>query len=379
MYCEMCGSAINESAKHCYNCGAPITVRTGSVLTAKEEEVPKRSWGERFRDEWRDFARSPLVLAMIICFSAVQLINLMSAESTMNAIYAALDILGSDASVLYGPLSSTLETLQFVIVLPGILMAVGLWLVYIDGYNSSLGTPIKTGGLSIIQGIQIANIGAMVFFVVAVFSALDTIRIELGSRLPDELEQTFGTVKMVAFIVAAIGSVIYGVYLNAVSKIKKTVVDCEPDGQDVVYGAGVLSIIGGIISVISLFVSGITLVGALSCASSVLMGVVLCKCGRTMEDLAAIQKNKFRKGSGTSSLTNGMAGGDGAGRKPKQVEENIPTWKRIQMEETAAKQVQMPQNETEVQKPSVPAKKCPECGTTQSGDNSVCFYCGAEF
>ena len=59
--------------------------------------------------------------------------------------------------------------------------------------------------------------------------------------------------------------------------------------------------------------------------------------------------------------------------------QNVPTWKRIQMEEKAVKQEQGAQDVPEAVKMSVPAKKCPECGTTQSGDNRVCFYCGAEF
>lgn len=84
-----------------------------------------------------------------------------------------------------------------------------------------------------------------------------------------------------------------------------------------------------------------------------------------------------------TSYTGGFTGARQANIDAQLAQGNLPTWKRIQLEEEKARMIRDGNSDgktvEEVSTPTRPAKKCPECGTTQSGDNNVCFYCGADF
>lgn len=85
---------------------------------------------------------------------------------------------------------------------------------------------------------------------------------------------------------------------------------------------------------------------------------------------------------GTSSYTAVQPKGTKANIDAQLAQGNLPAWKRVQLEEEKARLEQEGGAEAKsvetMSAPAKPAKRCPECGTTQSGDNYVCFYCGAE-
>ena len=377
MFCNHCGTEIVGSNRFCSNCGAEVQCIAAAPAPRPVTVAPEKSWPEVFREGWRSFVSSPLVLAMIICFSVVQLLNLFSMDSVMDT----LGILGgsddSGMGAVINEITSKLETLGFLAVLPGILMAVGMWMIYIDSFDHSK-EPIKTAGFTLIQTIYILELTALTFMMIFLLASLSTLEKELGTGAVTDV---VSTVRASVIFVVVIVDVIFGLVISMLAKMRQTAVDCDVQGAGLAYAIGILTIISGIISVISLLSAGITLAGLANCAYTLLLGIVLCRYKHTMEELEYIHRTRnfgrssVTRGPGAASAYPGANTPSPNVQQPVQDNGYIPTWKRIQMNESAIVpevQKSMPEQ------PATPAKKCLECGTTQSGDNQVCFYCGAE-
>lgn len=84
---------------------------------------------------------------------------------------------------------------------------------------------------------------------------------------------------------------------------------------------------------------------------------------------------------GTSSHISNAHTGTKASVDAQLAQDNLPAWKRVQLEQEKArleKEGGIEVKTVEVSAPVKSAKKCPECGTTQSGDNYVCVLCDAD-
>lgn len=249
-------------------------------------------------------------------------------------------------------------------------MACGLHIIDAYSYSSA---PIKTSGLSVILGVQVINIGVLVVTLFSVFSALDTLKAELGELLPDEFLQAISTVKGITALIVIISCAIYGFIGYAVSRIKHAADECDPEDSSVAYGLGILSVLSGAISLITSLFNEMNFVGLASGVATMLIGVVLCQYRDAMGELEYYFKND--KTSGGSSTTVGPDESKNQA-KSSSATEYIPAWKRVQLAEAACSAGEKNTVIREEKAPS-PAKKCPECGTVQSGDNRVCYYCNA--
>ena len=380
MFCNQCGTEIIGSNRFCSNCGAAVQQVTAAPASRPAATVPEKTWPEVFREGWRGFVASPLVLVMIICFSVVQLLNLFTMDSAMDA----LNILGGAGSsgmeAAMNVITSKLKNLGVLMLLPGILMAIGMWMVYIDSSNHSM-EPIRTGGLTLIQTVFILELASLVFLMIFALATLSTLESQLGISDSSSASSVLSTLRTTIVVVLILVAVVFGLVITMLAKMRQTAVDCDPQGTGLVYAMGILTIISGVISVISLFSSDLTLAGVANCAYTLLLGIVLCKYKHVMEDLEYIYRTRDFGKSSASRGPGGVSaypGGNAPSPNVRQsVQDNgyVPTWKRVQMNEAAAApEAQKPLPE----QPSIQAKKCPECGTTQSGSNQVCFYCGAQ-
>lgn len=382
MFCRNCGSRILGEGKYCSECGTEIVCSSIAAPVPASapvaHRVPKgRSWTECFRDGWREFFGSPLVLATIIVFTVAQLLNLFAIGNSMSELQSSADVLGVEGELL-GEAFSAFEMFSFLASIPGLLMVIGMWVVFADS-KAYASQPIRTAGLALILGAQIVQIILMVIMVFMVWSVFGEMEAVYSDFTPQEMSADISTAGFMFLFVALLVSAIYGFFIHVVNKMKSTANDCEPCGHGAAFGAGVLFIIFGAISVFSLFGNGMTLGGVLGCASPIMLGAVLCQYKTKMDELDYLRVSMYAGGWRRNDAKTGAypigQGPSPNARKPVQTETYIPAWKRVQM----AKNPQPIQEEkTEPVQQVRPAKKCPECGTTQSGDNYVCVLCGAD-
>ena len=372
MYCSNCGAQIVGSGRFCSGCGKTVYGTVPPVDAYSVPEPREKSWSEEFREGWRKFVTSPLVLSMIICFSVVQLLNIFEMDSvadklsilTVSGLYGMEEVLAEAFSAI--------EALGYFMLVPGILTVIGMWMIYADGTNNPR-QPIKTAGLTIIQTIYVLNIVGMTLLLLFILGSISSAEQKVGSYLNDTVEAILVTTKMTLFFAVGIFDILMGVVVCMLSKMRATASDCEPQGAGWAMGIGVLSIISGVLSAISLLSTGITLAGIAGCGYSLLLGAVLCKYKSVMDVLECRYKYG-RTGGGNSAAVWVRTGSHSPNVAPAQNDACIPTWKRIQMAEKEA-QISNEENNQPAPVQQVLAsieKKSRECDTTQSGDNSVC-------
>ena len=387
MFCRNCGSRIVGEGKYCSGCGTEIvhsSIAAPAAVSAsvghRTPAVKERSWTESFRDGWREFFGSPLVLATIIVFSVMQLFNLFAIGSSMSELNSSMEALGVGGEIVAEAFSG-IEILTVLGSIPGILMVVGMWIVYADS-KSYASQPIQTAGLSLILGVQIVQIVSLVLMFFMALSAFGEMEAALSDYGSIEASAAFSAAGSVLFFAVVIGGAIYGFFIHVVNKMKSTANDCEPSGHGAAFGAGVLFIVFGAISVFALFGAGITLGGALDCACPIMLGAVLCQYKTKMDELdnvrAAMHAGAWRHNNAKIGAYPNGQGPNPNARKPVQTQTYIPAWKRVQMAKEQQGEQELELKPEPVQPQVKPAIKCPECGTTQSGDNYVCVLCGAD-
>ncbi|MBQ9762159.1 MAG: zinc ribbon domain-containing protein [Oscillospiraceae bacterium] len=353
MFCSNCGERIAGHGRFCASCGASVTGEiakeppmAASILNPVPERLPEtQSWGERFRTGWRAMTKSPLYLVFVVCFTLVQLMNLVAMDSALDSTFAVADFLDGEGARIFNEVGAALDAMQFIIVLPGVLMAVGFWLIYIDSFSSPL-EPIKTAGLYVILGVYIVNLCGVILMWLMLNSGVSDLRNQLGTYIPDELESVFSTVKGTIFIVCLIAAAYNVLVIVAVSKMRQSADDCECVGASLAMAVGILSILSAIASVLGMLMSEFSFGGLLGCGSSALLGAVLITYKNGMDELEYLHIHQYSNGyaQGASAAVIVGAYPTANTASPNYLRETgqttacnpsgyIPTWKRLQMEE----------------------------------------------
>ena len=207
--CPVCGQPVEEAWKACPHCGSPLgeeesgpryaqtpgadpqggetagprytqapgaDARGGTAPMGWNAEPPTLRWV-------RQTIRSPLYLTATIGYCCTIVFSLAStfrsgmAAVTNTAVYS---LMGSSygTSSWMGELNNWLPLVYGSSVgaallgqLPGILVAIGLWMLYVSASDTS-GAPLKTAGLSLIRGVQIFQLvvlGLMVLLLILSF------------------------------------------------------------------------------------------------------------------------------------------------------------------------------------------------------------------
>lgn len=382
MFCSNCGSQVVGNGKFCTVCGKAIVNNSAPVPAVPQSYVPtphrvaqenkERKWEDMFREGWRTFFGSPTVLITAIFYTAVQLVSLISMNSTMNSMDSMFESLGVNSSQV-SEITSSMGIVSFLALVPGILTVIGMWLVYADS-KSHYSAPINTTGLSLIKGIQIFSVAALVVAMIIMLTTLGSVEDKLSSH---QVSSAVSTAKTIIIVVMLACFAFYGFIIYAINGMKQTADYCTPVRAGTAMGLGVVSIIFGALSLLGLLSAGFTLSGFMSSGASIMLGVVLCQYKTAMDELGYTKTAHYSNKNSISAISaypTGNVVSPNLAARPVQTNEYVPAWKRVQLGQTQPAPVVQQSVRTEVT-----AKMCPECGTTQSGDNRVCFYCGAEF
>lgn len=337
MYCSNCGAEIVGRGRFCSGCGTAVDGGVTMAATHTALEKQQKSWAKVFRKRWREFASSPLVVTMIICFSVVQLLNIMTVVSATDAIGGMMGIGGLEMESVIGEIYSTVEILKYIILLPGILIAAGMWMIYAEG-TGRFKKYINTSGITIIQVVYILIMVAITLLVFLVLGYISSIEQMYGDYMADTAEAMISTFKIIIFLVLAICDMFSGMVICMLGKMRRTAAECEPQGAGWAFAVGVLSLLWAGIMVISMLSKGITLANAANCGYSILIGIVLCKYKSVMDNLEYMRTDgeySERCGSVVSAWPRTVS--SKVNVAPVQDDVFIPNWKRIRMAEQAAK------------------------------------------
>lgn len=131
MFCSKCGARLAENIRFCSNCGSA--------------QATPVTFADKVRSTAKKVSSSPAFLIATICFTIALLLDLLTLQPA-SSIYAT----SGDLFPALQP--DTLETLTLVAgaisLLPGILIAIGLWITY--GACCSRKSQANTAGLTMI-------------------------------------------------------------------------------------------------------------------------------------------------------------------------------------------------------------------------------------
>lgn len=184
-FCQNCGTELTNDAAFCQNCGVPAHKEQQSAQPQPQPQPqPQYNYVPQPRYTaapatpaiavLKKVASSPLCLTGIIAFTLTLVLNLINAMSVGNIINTIIGNLYNlayslDSYELYemlemitpyingGLISSGAGIVSFFSMLPSILIAVGLWLIFAAAINKKT-SGFSTTGLTIIKVITIINL-----------------------------------------------------------------------------------------------------------------------------------------------------------------------------------------------------------------------------
>ena len=158
MSCGSCGSYNPDENAFCTSCGkalsrpaAPQQSDTPPAEPQQSYEQPtgsgtfsqSNSFESNFRRSWREFASAPFALILLIIYTLSVAINTIEISDLYKQAEDLLKLAGE---------KSSLETVltYIVAIVPGILIAIGMWMLYIDSVRKT-DMPLNVNGLRLIQ------------------------------------------------------------------------------------------------------------------------------------------------------------------------------------------------------------------------------------
>lgn len=296
MYCNSCGKPNPDGSAFCSSCGKPLVSTPVSPILSRPTPVlhnshptsvdQKNEAHSLFRRSWRTLAASPFALVLIICHSIAQLLNIININSlftSSNEFASILSMLGSQAD---SSINTAMSLLQLLIIAPGVLIAISLWMLYADARDLS-DRPINTMGLTIIRGTEI---GALIFccisVLLAIFTSCNALNelADVKGQYASDIRSALSSAVFTLLVIIAVAIAVYRFTIKLLSSIREAADFCSPN-TDYVISNMVICFIGGGISVISVLSAGITLTTAVSSALPFLFGVMLLKYKQLMTKL----------------------------------------------------------------------------------------------
>lgn len=337
MYCNSCGKPNPDGSAFCSSCGKALAPSpTSPTLSHPAPTVNNRYTTKidqknetlsHFRQSWRTLAASPFALVLIICHSVAQLLNIININSlftSSNEFTSILSMLNSQAE---NSMNTALSLLQLLIIAPGVLIAISLWMLYADARDRS-DRPINTMGLTIIRGTEIAAlIFCCILALLAIFSscnALDELA-DVKGQYASDIRSALTTAVMTLLAIIAFAIVVYRLTIKLLTTIRESADYCSPN-TDYVTSNMVICFIGGGISVISVLSAGITLSTAVSAALPFLFGIMLLKYKQLMTTLYHASIKQHSRGTQNNYASSFV----------QQSSQHIPAWQRVETEREKA-------------------------------------------
>lgn len=169
MFCPNCGHQNQNGMRFCENCGAPLQASAAQPVQAPYAAVPRL---DPVTAALKRAATSPVYLTAAIAYSCAVLFSMISTmsggavgqlvNSVNNLLYSVGG--GSFEMMLYAEVvnqamrtvTPVLAVFSFLLNVPMILTAVGLWMVFASGKKT--GVPMQTAGLTIIKVLVIIGL-----------------------------------------------------------------------------------------------------------------------------------------------------------------------------------------------------------------------------
>lgn len=345
MYCSNCGSQIMGQGKFCANCGAavagtapapgantaaapqpqPVVQQPQPVFQTAQNPAQLQPM-ERFRMNFRGAWKSVAFLLFAICFSLCQFMNYASIEDFLSPIYQVLDyasIVSEDAQGV----TSQLELMEFLVVLPGALMAIGCWLIYAESTRKKE-EPVRTVGFSLIQGVVIGLLCALVVFVIYILGKVASMKEDYGLYMPNEVENLLDQVQVIILVLSPIIAIFLAILMTTVAKIKHSGQGFDAEGLGWAGTTGAFSLVGALITLVILLNTEFTFAGLLNCITLILLASSLFVYVGAMNKDHHMQYTvevKQPKPEPQYAAAMGQGGG------------YVPAWKRVQEEQEAGK------------------------------------------
>lgn len=341
MFCSNCGTQITENGKFCSNCGAVVagmapTTGANAVPAPQPQPVAQTNAPtqmatetnpmQRFRMNFRGAWKSVAFLLFAICFSLCQFINYANIEDFLSPIYQVLDY-ASMVSSEAEELTSQLELMEFLVVLPGALMVIGCWLIYAESTRKKE-EPIRTIGFSLIQGVVIGLLCALVIFVIYILGKVASMKENYGLYMPNEVENLLNQVQVIILVLSPIIAIFLAILMTTVAKIKHTGQGFGAEGLGWAGTTGAFSLVGAFVTLVILLNTEFTFAGLLNCitlilhASSLFVYIGAMNKDHHMQYALEVKQPKPEP---QYSAAMGQGGG------------YVPAWKRVQEEQEATK------------------------------------------
>lgn len=291
--CKVCGKENPDNVDFCTSCGGTLF----SPVEPKPSELAEETLFERyFRESWRQFVRSPLPLLFVLCYSVCVLLKWFNQEATFQEVEKIVHSMGGWSLSLLSYRNIILTVVHIIEMLPGTLMALGMWAIYADAWDKT-DRPIRLGALKFIAILQVANF--VVICLVFGFAILIS-----------------GRALLLVVVLAGLILTMYWLMTATALSVRNVVQNYTPDSRYIKALAIVEFILAGlnVLSVVSGNASN-GLGGFLNGVLSFLLGSVLLQYKEFMDKINC----KYVE---TETETG-----------PVTIEqEQIPAWKRVQME-----------------------------------------------
>ena len=295
MFCMNCGQPCADGNKFCEHCGAPLLDTTAQPASQPAPQPVQQPYyapapaayapANPVLDTIKRLATSPLFLAATVAQSGMILFTIIAAMAGTSGLLGSLDTYlsmilrmggysSSEVSGLLGGVGSlfTGASLGATLVgqLPAILIAVGLWLLYVSAADKS-GAPMKTTGLTLVKVSTIISL--VVSILVLVVFEFIVIGITMAAAKYDDSAIVGGIIVMLALLVVlSLGILMNVKTLSTIGTMQKTIQTAQPSDKVSTYVA-VISILNGIGAII-----GMLGFGSVLSVLSGLCSAVACIC-----------------------------------------------------------------------------------------------------
>lgn len=290
--CPVCGKPVEEEWTVCPYCGAPLEERDPGP---RYEQAPSAAPMGRDAEpptlrRMRQMICSPLYLAGAIGHSCMVLFTLVSTFRTGAAavtetavsqlvgnaygVSSWLDGLYSWLPVLFSASVGSALVGQ----LPNILVAIGLWMLYISASDPS-GTPLKTAGLSLIRGVQIFQLVLLGLVALLMLVSFGVMVVWLQLYDPEAVLPIVLMLLVLLVVILAVGGLYYGKLIATINGFRQTIWTGQPQGTVSLYVA-VLSALGGVLPLFRVLIGEIfsSLASIGGATAGIAFAILLFRC-----------------------------------------------------------------------------------------------------
>ena len=269
MFCKECGTQLADNSRFCPQCGCVQSVMPPAESVAPPTQSPK-SFGDKVISTAKKVGSSPIFLIATICFTAVQLLNLLSINSINTLFQAYSDLFaefGQYGWAMMEALNKLSSGISLVSMIPGFMVAAALWRIY--GSCASRKPTVNTFGLSVIFVINLVQMVFACLFLLGIFVLMGVLYFsadDLFGADAEMMEIFFLIMAAVVLVIFVCTLIYYSKICHSISNVRSTLKTGVPNKKVSRLVAIICFISGGsmvINGVDSLFSAGMTALGSL--------------------------------------------------------------------------------------------------------------------